>query len=221
MDQEPGGAAQSSEVSGPLHAQKNFQINWNHGSEGFRGAAGFSCGGAWHAAGFGDLKPNVWYHLAATYDGENLKAYRDGVLVQDNAAPSGDSDQEKLTLKLGRHGLAEWFFAGAVDEVCVFACALEADEVKALYDGKEPTTIVARPEASADAGRRSRAECTGSARACGADGGRDHAARRQEWDCGGGHHRYGWRDRGCFLLYEAQEFVRETRWPRCPLGSHI
>ena len=149
MDQEPGGAAQSSEVSGPLHAQKNFQINWNHGSEGFRGAAGFSCGGAWHAAGFGDLKPNVWYHLAATYDGENLKAYRDGVLVQDNAAPSGDSDQEKLTLKLGRHGLAEWFFAGAVDEVCVFACALEADEVKALYDGKEPTTIVARPEASA------------------------------------------------------------------------
>ncbi len=95
------------------------------------------------------MKPNVWYHLAATYDGENLKAYRDGVLVQDNAAPSGDSDQEKLTLKLGRHGLVEWFFAGAVDDVCVFACALEADEVKALYDGKKPTDIMVRPAASA------------------------------------------------------------------------
>ncbi len=150
----PAAPAQLSEASGPVHAQKNFQINWNHGSGDFRGAAGFSCGGTWHAAGFGDLKPNVWYHLAATYDGENLKAYKDGILVQDNPAPSGDSDQEKLTLKLGRHGLVESFFAGAVDDVCVFAGALEADEVKALYDGKEPTTIVARPQVSdADAGK--------------------------------------------------------------------
>jgi hypothetical protein len=57
------------------------------------------------------------------------------------------------------HGDPAWLPSGGhvrgarqfdgVDDVCVFAGALEADEIKALYDGKEPTTIVARPEVSA------------------------------------------------------------------------
>jgi len=129
-------------ASGPVHCEKNFQINWNHGASQCRGAAGVRVGGSWHAAGFGDIEANTWYFLVATYDGENLRAYRDGKLISDNADPSGDADSEPATLKFGRHATADdAFFTGTVDDVCVFTGALDADEVKALAEGKQPTVI--------------------------------------------------------------------------------
>ncbi len=41
-----------------------------------------------------------------------------------------------------RHG-----WQGLIDEVCVFACALNADGVSALYAGQEPAVIVERASA--------------------------------------------------------------------------
>ena len=41
-------------------------------------------GGAWYPASFGPLAANTWYFLAATYDGETLTAYTNGVLVSTN-----------------------------------------------------------------------------------------------------------------------------------------
>jgi hypothetical protein len=137
-------------ASGPVHCERNFQINWNHGSDGWLGAVGICVAGEWYSAPFGDLQADTWYHLLATYDGESLKAYRDGVLISDNADPSGDADSETATLKFGRHATAEdAFFAGAIDEVCVFAYALDANDVKALSSGTEPSAIARRgaPEA--------------------------------------------------------------------------
>ncbi len=131
-------------ASGPVHCEENFQINWDHGTDSCRGAAGVRVGGVWHAAGFGDLEADTWYHLLATYDGENLRAYRDGVLISDNADPSGDADSESSTLRLGGHSTADdAFFTGAVDDICIFACALDPDEVKALFCGKELLAIAA------------------------------------------------------------------------------
>ncbi|OHB67605.1 MAG: hypothetical protein A2Y77_14010 [Planctomycetes bacterium RBG_13_62_9] len=139
-------APKPSGASGPVHCEKNFQIDWDHGNDEFRGAVGVRVGGMWYGAGFGDLKSDTWYHLTATYDGENLKAYRDGTLISDNAGPSGDADAETETLKFGRHASDDKaFFAGSIDNVCVFTYALSADEVKALYSGDEPVAIVDRP----------------------------------------------------------------------------
>jgi hypothetical protein len=136
-------------ASGPVHCEKNFQINWDHGADQVRGAAGVCVGGAWHAAGFGELKADTWYHLAATYDGENLKAYKDGVLIMDKADPSGKADEESATLKFGRHATAEnAFFTGTVDDVSVFAYPLSADEVQALYSGKLPSEIAVSSSSS-------------------------------------------------------------------------
>ncbi|MBP7050606.1 MAG: discoidin domain-containing protein [Phycisphaerae bacterium] len=129
-------------ASGPVHAERNFQINWNHGSDGWLGAVGICVAGEWYSAPFGDLQADTWYHLAGTYDGENLKAYRDGVLITDNSNPSGSPDVESATLIFGRHATAEnAFFAGTIDEVCIFAYALDADEVKILASGKEPSAV--------------------------------------------------------------------------------
>jgi len=73
----PSGAA----PSGPMHREQNYQFNWNHGNEVFRGAAAMNAGGAWQAASYMPLQANRWYYLAATYDGNVFNAYRDGVLI--------------------------------------------------------------------------------------------------------------------------------------------
>ncbi|HUU17468.1 MAG TPA: LamG domain-containing protein, partial [Sedimentisphaerales bacterium] len=117
--------------SGPVHREQNYQFNWNHSNETFRGSVTVSAGG-WHAASLGTLEADTWYHLAGTYDGEDLKAYKDGVLITTNDAPSGPPAAEAGTLKLGRHATAVQYFTGTVDEAIVYSRALSAGEVRYL-----------------------------------------------------------------------------------------
>ncbi|MGD2095119.1 MAG: sugar-binding protein, partial [Phycisphaerales bacterium] len=122
----------------PITREKNYQINWDHAHDAFRGAAGVSVGGEWYAASFGDLEPNIWYHLAATYDGENLKAYKDGVLTDDNSAPSGMPQMEGETLKLGKNAIYDLYFKGAIDDARVYSYALDEGQIKKICsEGKQ------------------------------------------------------------------------------------
>ena len=127
-------APSSENQSGPVHREKNYQINWNHMMDNFRGAAGVQIEGTWYPASFGNLQADTWYHLAATYDGYNLKAYRDGVLITNNSDPSGLPDAEGETLKFGRHVLTEDYFSGTVDDVRIYNYALSDGEITALYN---------------------------------------------------------------------------------------
>ena len=87
-------------------------------------------GGTWHPASFGELLANTWYYLAASYDGETLRTYKDGVLISSNTAPSGPPDSEAASLKLGRHTLNSRFFNGTVDEVRIYNRALSLEEIQ-------------------------------------------------------------------------------------------
>jgi len=129
-------AAPSSEgaPSGPVHREKNYNISWNHPTDIFREAVGVCVDGVWYSAGFGDLHADTWYFLTATYDGENLKAYRDGVLITDNADPSGPPVAESESLKFGRHAMTEDYFRGTIDDVRIYNYALSEEQIKALYD---------------------------------------------------------------------------------------
>ena len=127
---------------GPVHRDSNYQINWDDQDGDFRGAAGVEVGGTWYAASFGNLQPDTWYHLVATYDGENLRAYKDGVLVTDNPDPSGDAGSEAETLKLGRHAAWTEHFSGTIDDVRIYTYALSEKEVAMLASGEEPTAVV-------------------------------------------------------------------------------
>ncbi|MHC4628313.1 MAG: LamG domain-containing protein, partial [Planctomycetota bacterium] len=127
--------------SGPLHREQNYQFNWNHGNEVFRGAAAINVGGTWHAAKYTPLSANTWYHLAATYDGNVFNAYRDGVLITSNTAPSGAANSETNSVKLGRHAAAAQFFTGTVDDARVYNRALTVEEIQEVMKGD---TSVAR-----------------------------------------------------------------------------
>ncbi len=125
--------------SGPVHREKNFQFNWNHSNATFRGAAALRVGGTWYAAKYEPAEADTWYHLTATYDGEDLKAYRDGVLITTNSTPSGPPDAETGTLKLGRHATsATQYFTGTVDEAVVYSRALSHGEVLYLAGQRAP-----------------------------------------------------------------------------------
>jgi hypothetical protein len=123
-------APNSSNNSGPIHRQTNYQINWNHTSAAFRGAAGVRVGNSWYAARFGSLAANTWYYLTATYDGETLKAYKNGVLVTSNAAPSGPPTTYSSPLTIGRHAASNQFFTGMVDNVRIYNRALTQVEIQ-------------------------------------------------------------------------------------------
>ncbi|MFQ5635828.1 MAG: LamG domain-containing protein, partial [Gammaproteobacteria bacterium] len=119
-------------ANGPVHRERNFAISWDHPAATFRGAAAMRAGGNWYAASFGSLAADTWYHLTATYDGETLKAYTNGVLVTANASPAGAPDPEVATMTVGRHAKSQSFFAGDVDELRIYQRALTPAEIDAL-----------------------------------------------------------------------------------------
>jgi hypothetical protein len=118
--------------AGPLHREKNYQINWNHSQDSFRAAVGVATANGWFGANFGDLEADTWYNLAGSYDGEDLKAYKNGVLMATNSDPSGPTDAETNSLKLGKHAAAEQYFTGTVDEAMVYDRVLSGGEMMFL-----------------------------------------------------------------------------------------
>jgi hypothetical protein len=121
--------------TGPVHREKNFQIDWNHTGDAFRGAAALDIGGTWYSTTFGNLMGGTWYHLAATFDGTALVTYVNGELAATNTAAIGTPDAETATLKFARHAAAAQFFAGTVDDVRLYDKALTADEIKQAMRG--------------------------------------------------------------------------------------
>ena len=95
----------------------NYAIFWDHPDSTARGAAALTIDGVRYTAGFGTLEAGRWYHLAASYDGETLRAYRNGKLVTENEDPSGAPDDDGAALEIGRDAATGGLFAGRIDEV--------------------------------------------------------------------------------------------------------
>lgn len=121
---------------GPVHYEENFQVNWDHVSSGARHSLVLrDSAGGWHAASFGDQwEPDTWYHLAGTYDGVMMKAYRNGKLISTNANPVGPPRQEPASLKIGKHARLSSpqheFHEGTTDEVRIWNRALNESEIR-------------------------------------------------------------------------------------------
>lgn len=136
--------------TGPLHRGNNYRINWNH-------LDGSACLGlesqGWYSAPYGGLSGDTWYYLAGTYDGQTLRAYRDGILVSATDVPSGAPDSEAGSLKIGRHATLDQYFTGTIDEVQVLSTAWSQARIANQYAVVTDTLIAWRGPPSLDADR--------------------------------------------------------------------
>ena len=80
------------------------------------------------AAGTSALPLGAWSHLAATYDGANLRFYVNGVLVTTKAT-SGSMPNTANPLQIGGNAVWGEYFSGLIDEVRVYNRALSASEI--------------------------------------------------------------------------------------------
>ena len=74
-----------------------------------------------------------WHHASGVYDGNTLKLYVDGNLVQ-SAAVTGTPTLDTKNMFIGSYDGTQQFFDGQVEEVRVWASARTAAEVRDNYD---------------------------------------------------------------------------------------
>ena len=90
-------------------------------------------GGDWGADGTQALDPNAWTHLAATYDGEIVRLYVDGVNVGSKAL-HGELSDAPGPLTFGANHIWGEHYRGLIDEVRVYNRRLTREEILADMD---------------------------------------------------------------------------------------
>ena len=108
--------------------------------------------------GVSALPLNAWSHLAATYDGANLRLYVNGTQVSSKAV-TGTLTTSTGLLKIGGNAIWGEFFNGMIDEVRIYNRALSATELQADMttaigatgppDTTPPTVSITAPAAGA------------------------------------------------------------------------
>ncbi len=82
---------------------------------------------------------STWYFVTATHDGSNIRLYKDGVLVAGPTSASPISYTDSGNLAIGREsGGTAGAHNGLIDEVRIYNRALSADEIRYLYNRKQP-----------------------------------------------------------------------------------
>jgi len=76
---------------------------------------------------------NQWYHFVGTYDGQNIKMYKDGMLVGTTPA-TGNLGVNDVSAKIGTFTGTTYNFNGLIDEVRIYNRALSSTEVYQLYE---------------------------------------------------------------------------------------
>src|SRR5262249_31951289 len=80
------------------------------------------------AAGSSILPLNTWSHLAATYDGANIRMYVNGVQVG-TKAQTGNMTTSTSVFRIGGNSVWGEWFKGIIDEVRVYNNALTQSQI--------------------------------------------------------------------------------------------
>ena len=84
------------------------------------------------------LNANTWYHVAATYDGAQMRLYVNGAL-DGSVAKTGAMTDNGLNVNIGQLVGSGGSFNGLLDDVRVYDRGLSAAEVLGVYDTSPPT----------------------------------------------------------------------------------
>ena len=98
----------------------------------------------WGLAGTKALPKDEFAHVAATYDGSDMKIYINGELdaKQGRAAQNTDTVTPVLIGARFTGGNPSDFFTGILDEVALFNVALSKDDIKVAMRGLSPESAV-------------------------------------------------------------------------------
>jgi len=91
-----------------------------------------------YASGEKDVNDGKWHHIVGVYDGKRIALFIDGTLDSQLKA-SGNTEVNDYSFCIGRDvesGGYEW--NGLIDDVRIYSYALSPEEIKMLYEGKEP-----------------------------------------------------------------------------------
>jgi len=95
-----------------------------------------------------------WHHVIGMRNAGQLRVYVDGVLDGTDYLPDGydlsGASQHNAYIGVitdNRNDSLYKYFVGSIDEVCVFACALDANSVSALYSGRDPVKVAEEAKA--------------------------------------------------------------------------
>ncbi|QOR71094.1 hypothetical protein IM660_01915 [Ruania alkalisoli] len=104
------------------------------------GRIGFRWEDQWRFSQLLDWEEGRWYHVAVTYDGDEVTFYRDGA-ARGTATTTRTATVEPGTVYLGR-GIPDWerTLYGTLDEVALYDESLTADQVRAHYDAAPAQT---------------------------------------------------------------------------------
>lgn len=78
---------------------------------------------------------NTWYHIILTYDRNDLKVYKNGILVNTFTNYGGDIETSSEPLNIGRRSSSDGkYFNGKIDEVSIWNKTLVPYEVEMIYE---------------------------------------------------------------------------------------
>ena len=122
-------------------------------SNGSQMRLGLKNGGSEKVVSTSALTQNTWVHVAATVDENGAKLYVNGEQVAEGTPGIVPSDFNPVFNYIGRSQFAsDPMFCGSLSDVRVYNFAANAEEVRVIYQGDEPTSvriIEADPEAAA------------------------------------------------------------------------
>ncbi len=88
-----------------------------------------------------DVSNNAWHNVVGVYDGELMRFYFDGDLVDTNSLPSGSITSNSAPLCIGAEATASacsgLYFDGSIDEVLIYNRSLTDREVSDLYNERK------------------------------------------------------------------------------------
>ena len=127
------GSNQDIALKQTTNSDRNYQIQKNASDNARASFASGGQAGAGSAAGSTTLTTDVWYHIAATYDGAEFKIHLDGQLEktqQTNLEP----DTNTNAFSIGAHPTGSNTVDGIVDEVALFHVALALEDIQAIMN---------------------------------------------------------------------------------------
>ncbi len=82
----------------------------------------------------GQIAPGTWYHIAATYDGNQMRLFKNGVQVASTNKSGAVDTNSNVWAAIGNQPAAagNWPFDGVIDEVRVYNRALSTAEIAAI-----------------------------------------------------------------------------------------